>query len=104
MNPDYIQPIEKIFAKKLLRNLLFQCLVGGSDDSNVGLNSGISADTRELPLLQNSENLALHCQRHVADLIQKQRSAVALLKPPNSLRRSASKSPFFVPEEFAFQQ
>src|SRR5260370_35001973 len=104
MNPHHIQTIEEIFAKQLFRNLLLQCLVGCSDDSNVGLDRGVSADTRKLSLLQNPQNLALDGQRHVANLVEEQRSTIALLKSPNSLRRSAGKGSFFVSEELAFQQ
>ena len=55
-------------------------------------------------ILQHAENLGLHQRRHVADLVEEQRAAVALLELADPLAVGAGERAFFVAEQFAFQQ
>ena len=81
-----------------------QIAVRGRDDPGVGLDRLISADALELLLLDRAQDLALHQQRHVAHLVQKEGAAVAFLELADALAHGPGKSPFFVAEEFAFQE
>jgi hypothetical protein len=56
-----------------------QIAVRSGDDSDVDTNHLLPADGTELALLQGAEELALHPQAHVPNLIEKERPPVGEL-------------------------
>ena len=54
--------------------------MGGGDEPHVGFDRLVAADPLEMLLLQDPQDLALHERSHVADFVQEQRAAVALLE------------------------
>jgi hypothetical protein len=64
----------------------------------------VRADALHLALFQHAQQLGLHGRRHVANLIQKQRSAMRLLKLARMPLRRAGERTLLVPEEFALNQ
>lgn len=55
-------------------------------------------------VLQHAQNLCLHRQGHVADLIEENRSAIRVLEDSHLVVRRAGESPLGVPEELAFKE
>ena len=64
----------------------------------------IAADALETALLQHAQQLDLHLQRHVADLVQEQRAAFGKLEAADAGRQCAGKCAFFMAEQLAFQK
>ena len=58
----------------------------------------------KVPHLQHAQNFRLRRRRHVADFIEKDRAAVALLEFADALRGRAGERASFVPEQFAFEK
>ena len=66
----------QVFAERALMNRLFQIFIRGGEKTHVGSYLLRSANTVECPILQDSQEMALHGERHVADLIKKQRASL----------------------------
>ena len=64
----------------------------------------IAADAGELAILQHAQDLPLQRQRHVADFVEEERAAVALLEAADALAGRAGEGAFLVAEEFALEQ
>ena len=59
----------------------------------------VAADPAYLPVLQDSQQLRLHGQRHVSDLVDKERGTVAHLEEPLAARCRPRKCARLVAEE-----
>ena len=69
--------------------MLLEVAVGRRDDADVDLDRLAAADALELALLQHAQQLDLHLQRQVADLVEEQRAAVGQLEAPEPARHRA---------------
>ena len=78
--------------------------MGRGDNTHVHLHRRITAHAVKLPVGQHAQQTGLNVQRHIADLIQEQRAAVSLFEAPLANGICAGKRPFFVPEQFGFNQ
>ena len=66
---------------------------------------GVRPPTRRvLALLQNAQQPRLRFQRHVADLVEKQRSAVGLLEASRRSRLGTGEGALLVAEQLALDQ
>ena len=63
-----------------------------------------AADRSEFAGLQHPQQPGLRLQRHVADLVQKQRAALRLLEFARRARSGTGERPALVPEQLAFDQ
>ncbi len=99
-----IQTVKQIFPESAFFYQFFQILVRGSNDPDVCLDRLITSNPIEMTIRQYPEQPCLHIQRHVADLVQKQRTAFRLLETasPHDLR--SCKGPFFMSEQLGFHQ
>ena len=79
-------------------DLFLEVLVGGGEHADVRLERLIATDAAELAFLQHAQELALHGQRHVADFIEEERAAVALLEAADALATAPVKAPFSWPK------
>ena len=89
MDADDIETVIQILTEFLLSNGFLQIPVCRGDDPDVRLESGIASDPRKLPLLKDAEELALHRQGHLANLIQEESASVALLEASDTLGSGA---------------
>src|SRR5439155_9584028 len=78
--------------------------VRGGDDPRIHLDWRVAAHSFECARLQHAQYLSLGRRGHVADFIQKERPAVALLEFPDPLQGRAGKSSALVAEQLAFQK
>ena len=99
-----VEAVVQILAKAALAYQLRQVLVGRGQDTGTRLNGLVAADTLEALLLEDTEHLGLERRRHVADLVEEQRAAVALLELADAAAVSPRERPFLVAEQLAFQQ
>ena len=98
------QPVEEVFAESSLLDQGVQVLVRRGHDADVHRDALAAAQPLETSLLKQSQNLGLRVGRHVADFVQEQRAAVALLELADAAAVRAGKRSSFVAEQFAFQQ
>ena len=77
---QHVQPVIEIRAKTPGRDQRRQVGARGRDDPDVGAHDPVRADRLEFLVLQHAQQLALQRQRHVADLVEKQRAAIGQLE------------------------
>ena len=78
--------------------------MGGRDQPDVGPDRLVAADPLERLLLQQPQDLGLGRRRHVADLVEEQRAAVALLELADPPAVGAGEGALLVAEQLALQQ
>src|ERR1700728_971648 len=76
-----LEPVVKILAETSCGNRILKVYVGRGYHANVNRNRTTRTQPDHLPLLQHAEQLHLHGERQIADLIQEQRSAPSRFKP-----------------------
>ena len=79
--PDHVEAVKKIFAKSTELDPVFEILMGRGDDAHIGAHRIVATDAVELAVTQHAQKPRLQVERHVADLVEKQRSTVGLLEP-----------------------
>jgi len=63
-----------------------------------------AADALEAALLDHAQQLDLHVDAHVTDLVQEQRAAVRELESPDTRGQRARERAFLMTEQLAFEQ
>ena len=102
---NHVDAEVKVLAEAAFLDGRFQVAVRGGQHARTSNAISFSPPTgRTLAFLQGPQQLGLHGQRHLADLVEKQRAAFGLQK--QSLRSAAGvgERAFDVPEKFAFQE
>src|SRR5215467_13647992 len=79
MDRYHMQSIEQILAELSLPHPLLEIAMGCGDQANID-RLRPATDRGDHALLKGPENLRLHADIHVADLIEKQRSALGFTK------------------------
>src|SRR5437763_777481 len=74
------------------------------DDAHVGADRRAPADRRVPARLQDTQQARLRLDRHVADLVEEERTALRLLEPADRTRGGAGEGPLLMPEELALDQ
>ena len=96
--------VEEVFTENALAHEFAQVLVRRRDDPHVGLDRLDRPERFINPLLQHPQQSDLHGRRDVADLVQKQRTAVGQSKAAEFILPGISKCPRLVTEQFRFQE
>src|SRR3546814_12954254 len=78
--------------------------MGRGNDAHITVRAAIGADALEAALLQHAQDLDLHRQRHVADLVEEQRAAVRHFETAATCGDGAGERALLVAEQFAFEQ
>src|SRR5215207_11452990 len=99
-----IEAIVQVGAKLAFAHGIFEVAVSGSDYAYVNFNRMTSSYSFKLTFLQHAQELGLHVQRELTDLVEKKRSAVRNLKSSDAPGSSAGESSLFVTEQLAFNQ
>src|SRR6266540_3747527 len=73
---DSTDSVIEILAETSVLDRGLQLAICGADDPNVGAAVRRVADAAKLAVLEKAKQLRLRGQRHLADLVEKQRSAV----------------------------
>src|SRR5262249_28491823 len=82
---DLIQAVVKVFAKSSLRHHLIEILVRRAYDPHVDLQRLAGADPLDHLILQEAQQLYLHRQRYVTNLVEEQGPAISTLDPADRL-------------------
>ena len=81
-----VEAIEQILAEHALADQLRQVAVRRRDDADIGADRRAAADRGVFALLQHAQQPGLRLERHVADLVEKQRAALGLLEAADAAR------------------
>ncbi|MGB2906107.1 MAG: hypothetical protein WBB73_03345 [Candidatus Aminicenantaceae bacterium] len=104
MEGNYIQPEVQILAKIPVFDLFFQVLVGGGYDPHIHLIDPAGTHLLDLALLQDTEDLCLRLEAHVANLVQENGPVVRQFEFAGLLLRCPGKSALDMAEQFALDQ
>ena len=98
------QAIVEIEPELALRHQGRQIAIGRSHHPHVELELSPAADPHHHPILQHPQQLGLHRQRQLADLIQKQCSAIGLLESARLGSHRAGEGAALVAEKLRLEQ
>ena len=101
---EHVQTEEEIGAESALRDLLFQIGVRRGNDAHIDPHRLVAADPLERLFLKQPQQFHLREQRHLADFIEEDGAAVALLELADSLPVRAGERALLVPEQFALDE
>ncbi len=102
---DHGQAVEEVFAEGPLGHHLGEVAPGGGQDADIDGNGGRPADPVDLALLQDPQELDLHVEGHVADLVQEDGAPVGLLEFSRlAAPLRAGEGPALVAEELRLQE
>ncbi|OKO20268.1 hypothetical protein AM484_002319 [Pseudomonas aeruginosa] len=104
LDGEYVEAVVEVFAESAVLDHLLEVLVGRGDDPHVDVLRLVAADPFEGALLQHAQQLDLHRQRHVADLVEEQGAAVGQLEASGTTGDGTGEGALLVAEQFAFQQ
>ena len=99
-----IEAIVEVFPEQALLDLALQLSVCGRNDPNIGFDRRPSSDGCVLAFLENAQQSRLSFHRHIADLIEKQRAALSLLKTAREPCLCSSERTLFVAEQLTFDE
>ena len=100
----HVEPVVEIFPEAPVAQILGQVTVGGRDDSDVHVDGFGAAQSLELAFLQDAQQLGLHFERQLANLIQEDRGTVRDLETSDLSRQRPGERALLAAEEFAFHQ
>src|SRR5688572_1901620 len=103
-NRKYVQAVKEIRTERSRSAHAVQIAVGGHDQANVGLFRAIAAQPLVLPLLQHAQQLGLHLERQLANLVQEDRASFGLLEAPGASSDRPGEGALLVPEQLALQE
>src|SRR5688500_9196174 len=103
LNLDGVESKQQILAKPSLGHFSMQVGIRRRQQSHIHLLRLGRSDSLKITRLQHSQQLRLQVQRHVSNLVEKQRSAVCEFKTSNTIALRVSKRTTHVPKQFAFE-
>ncbi len=101
---DDIEAVIQVVAKLAEGDGGVEIAVGGGDDAHVHIHRLRRAQRAHLALLQHAQQLDLQRQRHIADLVEKQRAAAGLLEQPGLRLAGAGERTLGMAEKFRLEQ
>ena len=103
LDPDDVDAVKEILAERaLVDHAANERFVAAMMRTSTSIPTR-PADALERALAR-TQQFHLHRQRHLADLVEKQRAAMCLLEAALALPHRAGKGAFLVAEEFAFEE
>src|ERR1700722_20356311 len=97
-----VQAVKEILAEVSLGNLFFQVFIGRGNDPDIDLDGLRGADRGETLFVQRAQNLGLHFEAHVTDLIEEQGPLIGPFKGPELFHRAVWDGAMAITEDLAF--
>ena len=91
---DRADPVVKVFTEFAVLYGFLWTAIGRGDDAAICPITALAADGSDLLVLQHSQQLALCINRHLRDLVQKQRAAFGLPEKTFAVAVSPSEGAF----------
>src|SRR5262249_11043707 len=101
---NHFQPIKKVLTKVSARYFFFQIFVGGSDYTRIDRDRFLTSNRCKALLVERAQNLCLRFQAHIADLVEKEGSAMGSLELTLFIASCCRKSAFSMAEQLTFNQ
>ena len=101
---EHVEAIEQIFAQHAVANRLRGRAVRRGKHAHVEAELLASAEPARASILENAQELGLQRDRHLGDLVEKQRAAVRELEHAGPRARGAGERALLVAEHFALDQ
>ena len=101
---DHVQAVVQVLPKAAGLHIGRQVAVGGRHQAHVDLDLALPAQSHQRALLQRAQQLGLHGQRQLANLVQKDGAAVGLLKPARTGCAGAGECAFFIAKQLRLEQ
>src|SRR5436309_134177 len=98
MNHRHVKPKVQVLAKFVFADRQLKFAMGRSNHSHVHADGVLAAQPFNGLLLKDTEKFLLERQTHVANLIEKNRSFISLLKAPYPPRVGSGKCASFMSE------
>ncbi|ABA47527.1 hypothetical protein BURPS1710b_2767 [Burkholderia pseudomallei 1710b] len=102
--PDHVEPVIQILAEQPLPHARLEILMRRRDHPHVRAQRTVAAHAIELPVRQHAQQARLQIERHVADLVEKQRAVLGLLEAALARRLRARERAALVAEQLGFEQ
>src|SRR6267154_5957083 len=99
----HVETVEQILPETALLHPLLQIAMGGRDDPDIDL-LRLAADWRHHALLEGAQDFGLHRQIHVANLVEKEGSAVGFAEGTLALGDGTGEGALDMTEELALEQ
>src|SRR6266480_1553646 len=100
----HVQTIEQVLSELALFHQFDQIRLAGGDNAEIDRYRIVGPQPFNLSLLQDSQELDLHCRRHAFDLVEKKGTAVRVLDFANSAARRLREGARLVAEHLPFEQ
>jgi hypothetical protein len=97
MQRKNVQPVIQVCAESILINHRLEIAIGCGHEPNVRSDRTIAANPLEFLVLDCAEQLRLEFERHLADLIEKERALVGQFKSSSFLREGSGKRALLMP-------
>src|SRR5262249_26057000 len=104
LDRHHLEAEVEVLAKLPLGDRRLQVAVRRRQQADVDLDWLVGADAVDLLVLQDTQQLRLQRQRHVANLVQEQRAAAGVLEAPFAHALGAREAAWLVAEQLVLQQ
>ncbi len=104
LDGEHVQAVVQILAEAPAGDRVLEIAVGGGDDAHVAGHGHVVADALEHALLQDPQQLHLHGDAHVADLVEEQRAALGDLEAPLARGDGTGERALLVTEQLGLEQ
>ena len=104
LNGDHVQPVVQVLPKPSGGDLFRQIARGSGDQAHFHPGRLHPAHAFELALLDGAQELHLHLDRDLPDLVEEQRAAIGQLEAAGLALHGAGERPFFESEQLGLDQ
>src|SRR5262249_10318443 len=101
---DDVQSVEEVFAERAARDELLEIPVGRRDEPHVDADRRDAADALDLALLKCAEELDLHLDGDLADLVEEERPPASELETTGLARHGPGERAALVAEELTLDE
>jgi hypothetical protein len=101
---DDVDAVEKVFAESAAADGVFEVRIRGGDDADVDGERPRLAERRDLARLEEAQQLRLHVEAQLADLVEKERALARGSNETDMVAIGAGERSPTVAEELAFEQ
>src|SRR5205823_3027612 len=104
LDGEDIEAVVEVLAHPPVADGLLRIAVRRGDDARVDVDLLVAADAPELPLLEHAQELDLQLDRHLRDLVEKDRAALGHLEVALALPDGVGERALFVTEDLRLDE